>query len=102
MKPDHQIHETRSLRMHRMVADRFHEEPAQVIRFGLENLDRWRDMGVDCDDFRIWEEILRDRPQHLADVLCDPGEEAVRLRQSSPFAGLIPEDIRRQVLATTL
>jgi len=85
-----------------MVAERYREEPAQVIRFGLENLERWQKMGVDCDDFRIWEKLLRDRPQSLVDVLCDPGEESVRLRQSSPFAGLISEDIRQQVLATTL
>ena len=98
----HQLHETRSLRMHRMVADRYRESPADVVRFGLENLKRWQHAGVDCDDFRVWEEILRHRPESLAEILCGSSEEAVRLRQSSPFAGLIPEDIRHQVLATTL
>ena len=101
MKSDHQIHETRSLRMHRMVAERYRETPSEVIQFGLENLRRWQEAGVDCDDFRVWEEILRNRPQSLPETLCDSGEDAVRLRQSSPFAGLIPEDIRRQVLAAT-
>lgn len=100
MKSDHQIHEARSLRMHCMVAERYRETPSEVIQFGLENLRRWQEAGVDCDDFRIWEEILRNCPQSLPETLCDRGEEAVRLRQSSPFAGLIPEDIRRQVLAS--
>ena len=101
MRSDHQLHETRSLRMHRMVAERYRDTPEAVIQFGLENLKKWQQQGVDCEDFRMWEEILRDRPQILPAMLCGSGEEAVRMRQSSPFAGLIPEDIRRQILAST-
>jgi len=88
--------------MHRIVAERYLENPEVVIEFGLENIKRWQRQGVDCEDFRMWENILRFDPQRLMGTLCGTSEEAVRLRQSSPFAGLIPEDIRRQVLATTL
>ena len=101
MRTDHQLHETRSLRMHRMVAERYRDTPEAVIQFGLENLKKWQEQGGDCEDFRMWEEILRDRPQILPTMLCGSGEEAVRMRQSSPFAGLIPEDIRCQILAST-
>ena len=90
----------RSLRMHRIVAERYRETPADVIRFGLENLKRWQQRGVDCDDFRIWEGILSSAPQRLLQILSGSSEEAVRLRQSSPFAGLIPEESRQQILAT--
>lgn len=90
----------RSLQMHRIVEERYRETPADVIRFGLENLKRWQQRGVDCDDFRIWEEILRMAPQRLPQILSGSSEEAVRLRQSSPFAGLIPEESRQQILAT--
>jgi hypothetical protein len=100
MKEDHQCHEMRSLRMHRLVADRYRVAPEDVIQFGLENLKRWRQQGVDCDDFEVWEGILRSSPQRLPEVLCGFGEEATRLRQSSPFAGLIPEESRQQILAT--
>ena len=88
--------------MHRMVAERYAGTPTAVIQFGLENLSRWQQRGVECDDFRLWEEILRDHPQRLREILCGSDEVAVRMRQSSPFAGLIPEDIRRQVLASAL
>ena len=101
MKSHHQIHELRSLRLHRIVEERYRETPADVIRFGLENLRRWRQNGVECDDFRIWEEILRFLPQRLPEVLSGSSEEAVRLRQSSPFAGLIPEASRQQILTTS-
>lgn len=86
--------------MHRIVEECYHETPADVIRFGLENLKRWRQRGVDCDDYRIWEEILRYAPQRLPQILSGSSEEAVRLRQSSPFAGLIPEESRQQILAS--
>lgn len=101
MNSRHQLHEMRSLRMHRMVSERYREAPSDVIRFGLENLKRWQKRGVDCDDFQIWEEILRSGPHRLCEILCGTSEEAVRLRQSSPFAGLIPEESRHQILASS-
>ena len=62
---------------------------------GLHAASRW-----DFDDFRIWEEILRHSPQSLSEIFRGSDEEAGRLRQSSPFAGLIPEDVRQHVLAS--
>lgn len=100
MKSSHQNHEVRSLRMHRIVAERYRESPAEVIRFGLENLKRWQQRGVNCDDFRVWEEILRSSSQRLPDILLGSGEEAVRLRQSSPFAGLVEEQSRKEIFNT--
>ena len=87
--------------MHRIVADRYRETPDDVSRCGLENLERWQQRGLECDDFRIWEEILRFVPQRLPEILNGSSEEAVRLRQSSPFAGLIPEASRQQILTTS-
>jgi len=87
--------------MHRLIAERYLESPAEVIRFGLMNLKRWQQKGVDCEDFRIWKEILSSTPERLPEILSSLDEEAVRLRQSSPFAGLIPEESRLQILATT-
>lgn len=100
MKTGHQVHEIRSLRMHQIVEDLYQENPDGVIRFGLGNLKRWQQRGVDCDDFQIWEEVLRFSPQRLPEILTGSGEEATRLRQSSPFAGLVPEDSRQKILAT--
>lgn len=95
----HTHHELKSLQMHSIVAERFHEDPEYVIRFGLNNLQKWKRNGVHCDDFDIWETILRKQPSRLVDVLCSDDEESIRLRQSSPFAGLIPEELRMQILS---
>jgi hypothetical protein len=86
--------------MHRMVAERFRQKPAEVIQFGLHNLERWRQQGVDCDDFNIWTNLLLAPSFELIEALTSTSEVAVRLRQSSPFAGLIPEATRRQILVS--
>jgi len=97
----HQIHETRSLRMHRLVAERFRQEPVEVIRLALKNLERWHQLGVECDDFEVWRNLL-DGPSHeIVEALTGSSEDATRLRQSSPFAGLIPDEDRRRILALT-
>lgn len=101
MDPNHTLHERRSLAMHRMVAERFRQDPEIVIRFGLQNLKRWHQQGVDCSDYGVWKNLLLQHPDKLTAVLTGRNEEAVRLRQSSPFAGLIPESDRRRIFATT-
>jgi hypothetical protein len=58
----HQLHEMRSLMMHRIVVEQFQQDPTKIIEFGLNNLQRWREKGVSCDDFEIREEILRFSP----------------------------------------
>lgn len=98
----HQLHEMCSLMMHRIVVEHFQENPIKIIEFGLNNLQRWRKKGVSCDDFEIWEEILRFSPQRLPEILSNTNEESIRLRQSSPFAGLVPEESRQKILASTL
>jgi len=99
MKLDHQLQEIRSLRMHGIVAEIYRQDSDYVVRFGLENLKCWQRSGVDCEDFRLWKEILEFAPERLPDILSGISEEAVRLRQSSPFAGLVPEESRRKILA---
>jgi hypothetical protein len=101
MNSKHEIHEKRSLMMHHMVAQRFAEDPALVIECGLTNLTRWQQNGVDCDDFTVWEQILKFSPLRIPEILKDTSEEAIRLRQSSPFAGLVSEDERHEILSTT-
>ena len=87
--------------MHRLVAERFRQEPAEVIRLALKNLGRWHQQGVECDDFEVWKNLLDGPSQEIVDALTGSSEAAIRLRQSSPFAGLIPDEDRRQILALT-
>lgn len=83
-----------------MVAESLRRDPATVTRFALENLSRWELAGVECDDFGIWEKLLSGPSDDLVAVLTGTGEEATRLRQSSPFAGWIPEEERMGIFAS--
>ena len=50
------------------------------------------------DALREWLVILDQKPvSEILELLTDPGEEATRLRQSSPFAGVLSEAERRRV-----
>jgi len=77
--------------MHRIVRQKLERSPTEVVRYGLENLQRWRRQGVECEDFDVWENALTNGLDRLRVLLEDNSAEAVHLRQSSPFAGLVPE-----------
>jgi hypothetical protein len=47
----------------------------------------------------VWERLLQSEPERILQTIEGEDDEAVRLRQSSPFAGLVPEDDRRRILA---
>lgn len=99
MDNSHRKHEQRSLLMHSLVGQRLRRSPAETIRFALDNLQRWRQKGVECDDFAVWERLLQSEPERILQTLEGEDEEAVRLRQSSPFVGLVPESDRQRIFA---
>ena len=84
--------------MHRIVRRKLEQSPGDVVRHGLENLQRWRRQGVECEDFDVWENLLTNGLDRLRVLLEENSAEAVRLRQSSPFAGLVPESERLAIV----
>jgi Arc/MetJ-type ribon-helix-helix transcriptional regulator len=99
MENAHRKHEQRSLLMHRLVADRLRQSPSDVVRFGLNNLQRWQKAGVDCEDFSDWDRLLHSAPERILETLESEDEDSCRLRQSSPFAGLVSEEERSRIFA---
>ena len=88
--------------MHRKVAELLRQDPQGGVSYALGNLDRWQLQGVECDDFEIWRNLLLAGPSdRLLEALTSTDEEAVRLRQSSPFAGIVSNDDRQQILSST-
>ncbi len=79
--------------MHRRIARRLQSAPGEVIGKARENLRRWRETrgGILPPALEEWERLLdRLPPDELNALLVAEDEEAVRLRQSSPFAGVLP------------
>ncbi len=89
----HSLRENQSLVMHRRIAALLIEQPGAVIGKALDNLHRWT-AAADAAEipavYREWKELLLARnPDEIVAILVSEDEDAVRLRQSSPFAGVL-------------
>ncbi|MGC2519483.1 MAG: hypothetical protein WA373_10320, partial [Burkholderiales bacterium] len=84
--------------MHCLIARKIAADASLLAR-ARRNLAAWRARyGEDVPRaLEEWRKIL-DRPwPEIAALITDPGEEAARLRQSSPFAGVLTPAERRRV-----
>jgi hypothetical protein len=100
----HQFLDEFALAYHRAVAERLRERPGEVLTHARRNLDRWTRGGAfgpgEASSLEEWREILdRSGVGRLIEIITEDSEEGQRLRQSSPFAGAIPPDERREILA---
>lgn len=88
-----------SLWLHRAVAGRVVQDPANVLAQARANLDQlsWThpSAGPWLDG---WRHALDAGPEEVLQVLTSPAESAVELRQNSPFAGVLEETDRSRVL----
>lgn len=87
--------EARSLAMHRAIAEKVRKNP-RLLEAAGENIRRWRRQGVDVTAFAEWEAILERGVGETVRVLTDPSENAARLRQSTPFTGVLTPKERRR------
>lgn len=98
MFSDHRILEARSLAMHCVIARKIARDPVLLTR-ARANLDRWRRRAGDAPPSYLdeWESILARPWPAVAAFITGFGEQAVRLRQSSPFAGVLTPSERRRI-----
>jgi hypothetical protein len=93
----------KSLVLHRAVRAELETDPDRVLAIARRNLARYREIhgqrGGTYRYFDQWEQILDSGPEGVPLALADPGEVADGLRQSSPFAGVLPEEQRPVLLA---
>jgi len=87
----HRLAEARSLAYHRAIAERLRREPALIESVAA----RLRREAAGDDPHRrywaeAWLEVLERPLEACISFLTDPGERATELRQSTPFAGLLP------------
>lgn len=88
--------------MHRVIARELRADPSKI-----ERVVAWIERFLNDPDYSVhskdalteWLELIRTGglPGVLA-ALEDPGEEGRRMRQSSPFAVLMPQDERQRIL----
>lgn len=89
----HYRREIQSLEIHRMIAAKMCLDPSGVINKAVSNLHGWLEhqQGSAMEVvLREWLEILVNvSPGEIADFLVSESERATRMRQSSPFAGVL-------------
>jgi hypothetical protein len=82
-----------SLELARRVAERLRREP-EVIDFARANLLRWSQQNHAAPSllrcYAEWQQILSRPVEEICDLLGSESEDAQRLRQNSPFAGVLP------------
>ena len=96
----HRVIEARSLAMHCLAAQKVARNPA-LLKEVRRTLAAWRSRyGSDAPRaLDEWQAILERSWPEIAAFITDPGENATRLRQSTPFAGVLSARERERVYA---
>lgn len=87
-----------------IVAKRLLQDPT-ILDKALGVLDRWDAKGVGYARRRAeWRRLIQNAQEtprgfdHLIDLLLDTGEQACRLKDFAPFAGVLSRDERREAV----
>lgn len=78
------------------VVRRFTTE--EIRRRSRENLDRWKAAGVGSRAYEEWRQILGSGDDgELLKAMLGHDERANRLRQSMPYAGMLPREVTERL-----
>jgi hypothetical protein len=100
---DHTFQDEVSLEIARRVAARLTASP-ELLMAASNNLDRWSRLNAGTPSllrcYAEWREILTRSAEEVCARLCAESDEGQRLRQNSPFAGVLSAsevwDIKRR------
>jgi len=99
-KRTHEWLDQRSLAMDKAIAKIIRSKPELLDR-AKATLARWIQQKGSCVPIALleWQEILaKNSLEDIMQFLVQDDEEARRLRQSSPFCGILPEKDRLAIL----
>ena len=91
----------RNLVAHSMIAEKLLTDP-EILTVAKRNLERWVQQSGQTPALLEWDELLESGDQAaILAVLLSLDEEAMRLRSSSPFTGILNEAERRLIFEAT-
>jgi len=84
--------------MHAVIASKITRDP-RLLEIPHANLARWRGRWADDPPawFDEWKTIMNWPWPDIAALITEPSENAARLRQSSPFPGVLTPVERRRI-----
>jgi len=96
---DHRLIDERSRAFGEAIAIRIAEDPSFILG-AQRTVERWLSTADPRvrPDLLEWQEQLRGPVSGVVDVLTGGDERSKRLRQSNPFAGLLPASVRNEIL----
>lgn len=95
----HQYIDDRSLELDRAILQKIRRDPS-LLEIAKENIHHWlkRNDRGSLDPTLEWKEILEHSPfDEILSWLDREDDEAVRLRQSSPFVGILSDQERTAI-----
>lgn len=94
----HRVLEARSLALHCRIAQKIMEDPS-VINIARRNIEAWSRKAVGESPHYLveWQRILEQPWPQVAALITEQSEKAARLRQSSPFAGVLSPSERKRI-----
>lgn len=94
----HRLLEARSLAMHVVIAQKIEREP-ELLHIPRDNLKRWKARWENEAPawYDEWCNIMSRPWPEIAAIITEPSEEGARLRQSSPFAGVLSAAERKRI-----
>ena len=98
----HEVIDERSLELHAVIARELRADPSKlnlVVAWIQRFLDDPDYSEPNKDALREWLEIIRQGLPRVLEVIADRSDEGQRLRQSTPFAVLMPQDERARIFA---
>jgi hypothetical protein len=98
----HEVIDERSYEMHQVIADILRQSPGSLARVSRWIEDKLRDERYSEDGkeaLREWQAVIHgEGVRGVLRVLDDRGDESARMRQSTPFAVLMPNGQREAIL----
>jgi hypothetical protein len=93
----HQVQDQVSLELARRVAAGLPKHP-EWLKIARANLERWSRKNHDAPGllrcYREWEQLLTRPSTDIAAILTAAGDDGQRLRQNSPFVGVLsPQEV---------
>ena len=96
----HRLLEARSLAMHAVIAQKIDRDP-KLLDVPRNNLKRWNarwDNEAPAPKwYGEWRAIMKLPWLEIAAIITEPSEQGARLRQSSPFAGILSAAERKRI-----
>jgi hypothetical protein len=94
----HRLLEARSLAMHAVIARKIERDP-RLLAIASRNVERWNSRWKENAPawLQEWQQLLKQPWQSIAALITAPDENSARLRQSSPFAGILTNQERWRI-----